>query len=1044
MTNNNTFAKSKKRFFGILLFSLVFLLSICCSFACSCNEEDPATDDYDPSFSYSDIVEDEEEVYVSNRNFTLGLTEKDKDDYPVSSMTGWSLSTDTSAVSSAVTSGIINTSSDMWKATVEELVADKVFLDWAKANYNPVFGDDATNAQKAEALITAGFTSPARTDADDNVLMLNNYTDNENNATNLGTAQSAKSASTISLEKGEALEVIFYARTDAKMSSFGTAYGANFRVDTTINSVTQAQYAIKNINTNGQWEKFTIYIRGNDNVATSVSFSFGLGFYSLNDTQLVTGTAYFDDLSVRKMPVVSDDPNVDTYESARNNQPTPIYAQTYASLSSTTFNGDPEGPIGNRYRIDSTGRRLFFYSLADDIKGYVSTQLGVFDYTDFADGLNASKIAHFDNGKVEVDKQVAGLKTNAITVPANSFAIVRFTVKNNLSKYYADGVKIFLLDKNATTGDVLGKSSPLTSEVFTDIDKNDIADETTYTITVVNSFPTTVADVREFELVFIVGPQNPVEQTTSTYFPVGEVEVKDLTYKVATADALDDISSDTQYKFINSLSNGTFSNFLTYSLYAGQDAVYTEETETETYNVTISGINQSNIARSVVNASQYTGVVYDHRMVKDEGFETAVNTLKTAGVINSKYLDEYKTASQNPLPNVNLGTLEKDDEGNDIHIQPLVIYNPTASSYGFIGAKQTVSANSYAKVTLKVKVDGDAKAYVYIVNMNNDDNQLDVLTHTVGETTNSLALEVSNTNGEWITLTFNIGAGATELNYRLEMWNGARSSANETKSAGYVYFNEINYTSFVEPTRLNDIYLSAGNELADAIVKGDLDISTVNTWKTHTQELTAKEVEFNAEYPDQAISYTAKYVWVKSNNFVYAVYNTIDPTVTDPYASIESEETEEETEDTGCTAKFDPATFWLQFSTILLAVVLALAVLLLIIKTIRKNHKKSVKVKSRYTVRSRNFAQRRYETPVEEPSNSEPATDDVVEDSETPVEEETAEDTEYVYDEVIEDFGETVIDGTEVELPTEEVTEAPATEEPTDAPVEDGSEENKD
>ncbi len=1029
MTNNNSFAKSKKRIFGVLLLSLVFLLSLCCSFACSCNEEEPTDNDYDPSFSYSDIIEDET-VLVSNSNFTLGLTEKDKDDYPVSSMTGWSLSTDTSAVSSAVTSGIINTTADTWKTTVEGLVAKKPFLDWAKAKYGIAPADGATNAQIADLLINADFTAPTRTNGDDNVLMINNYTDNDTYATNLGTAQSAKSSSTVSIEKGKALKVTFFARTDAKMASLGSAFGANFRVDSTINNVTQAQYAIKNINTNGEWREFTLYIRGNDNVATSVTFSFGLGFYSLEEAQLVTGSAYFDDLKVEQISATA-------YESACNNQPTPIYAQKYSSLSSTTFNGDPE-----QYREGGPGRYLFFYSLADEIETYVSSSLTASDYYGFASGLDASKIAHFDaNGSVTVNKQVAGLTTNAINVPANSYSIVRFTIKNNLSKYYADGVKIFLLDKNVTTGDVLGRTSPLTSEVYTDIDKDNNADETTYTITVVNSFPTG-GDDRSFELLFIVGPQNPVEQTSTTYFPTGTVEIKNFKYKTGTVNALDDISGDAQYNFINSLSNGTFSNYLTYSLYAGEDAVYSEDTETENYNVTVSGINKLEIQKgNVVNPAQYSGVVYDHRIVKDNGTETAINTLATAGVINSKY-------TYSALPSANFGTLEKDDDGNDIHIQPLVIYNPTASAYGFIGEKKTISANSTAQITLKVKVDGNAQAFIYIVNMNNGDEQLDVLTHTVGETTNSLAVGVSNTDGKWVTVTFNIASGATALNYRLEMWNGARSNEAENHSAGYVYFNEINYGTFTEPSRLTDRLLNGGNALADASVAGDIDANNTTGWLTHTRELTAKEVEFNAEYPDKAVSYSEKYVWVKGDNFVYAIYNTIDPVVTDPYASIESDETEEEVEDTGCAAKFDPATFWLQFSTILLAVVLALAVLLLIIKTIRRNHKKSVKVKSRYTVRSRNFASRRYEaptTPTAEPSEEpteEPASEEVSE-------EETTDDTEYVYDEVIEDFGETVIDGQEVELPTEEVVDAqeevnetPA-EEVVETPTE-TSEENKD
>ena len=253
MKNNNFQTKSKSRLIGILLLTLVFLLSLCCSFACSCNDEDEDEIDYDPDFTFSDIVEDES-VLVSNPNFSLGLADKDKDDYPVSSINGWSVSTDTGAVSSAVTSGVINTTDDMWKATVTELVDSDVFLAWAKANYSFTPAENATDEEIATALIAAGYTSPATHSGakDSNVLMINNFTNNDTYVENLGTAQSARSTSTINIAKGKAVKITFYAYTD-KISSLGTEFGANARVTTTINSVTQAEYAIKDINTNGDW-----------------------------------------------------------------------------------------------------------------------------------------------------------------------------------------------------------------------------------------------------------------------------------------------------------------------------------------------------------------------------------------------------------------------------------------------------------------------------------------------------------------------------------------------------------------------------------------------------------------------------------------------------------------------------------------------------------------------------------------------------------------------------------------------------------------------
>ena len=65
--------------------------------------------------------------------------------------------------------------------------------------------------------------------------------------------------------------------------------------------------------------------------------------------------------------------------------------------------------------------------------------------------------------------------------------------------------------------------------------------------------------------------------------------------------------------------------------------------------------------------------------------------------------------------------------------QPLVIYNPYHSSqwetvpfatksYGFVGATQTIAANTYAAVSLRVKASAGAKAYIYLIDT--DDTSL--------------------------------------------------------------------------------------------------------------------------------------------------------------------------------------------------------------------------------------------------------------------------------------------------------------------------------
>ena len=191
----------------------------------------------------------------------------------------------------------------------------------------------------------------------------------------------------------------------------------------------------------------------------------------------------------------------------------------------------------------------------------------------------------------------------------------------------------------------------------------------------------------------------------------------------------------------------------------------------------------------------------------------------------------------------------------------------------------------------------------------------------------------------------------------------------------------------------------------------------------YKRALTDLEVKYNAEESGN-ISYPAKYVYVDntqadgSKTFVYAIYNTINPVETDPYASVEDEEEEEES---GCTAQVDSATFWLQFSSILLAVVLVFAMIMLLVKTLRRRHTKKKKVRSRYSVTSRNKTVKATKEKAEKKTLDTLMSDETSDDNE----EETAEEeTEYTYGEVLEDFSDEVeIDGKTIELPTKESSE---------------------
>ncbi|MBQ6728237.1 MAG: hypothetical protein IJQ87_04775, partial [Clostridia bacterium] len=385
-------------------------------------------------------------------------------------------------------------------------------------------------------------------------------------------------------------------------------------------------------------------------------------------------------------------------------------------------------------------------------------------------------------------------------------------------------------------------------------------------------------------------------------------------------------------------------------------------------------------------------------------------------------------------------------------IQPIVIYNKNADHYGFIGAQQSVSASAYAKVSVKLKVVGDnANAYIYLVDTLNTKKDVmlfadfkvnttdGIKNPSIGTTYSAadhkfmLVIDKDAEVGEdgFVEVNFYIATGADAKAFRVEVWNGGRDGALDTASQGYVIVNSISVSTsgaFSEPATwqsafdtdnpLNSVKISSFNAAGSALI-------------AYTRELTDTEKSFNKEYPDNTVSYSPTYVWANNKTFVYGVFNTINPVESNPYDSIEQDE-----EGSGCARTSDPSTFWLSFSSIILAVVLILAIAALFVKRFRLRRKANKSdAKAQYKVKSRTESQKAInkikerkakeaEDAVQPEENTEDAVDtnaDLDTVSDEPAEStESGEDTEqsgYVYGEV-QDFGDMTL-----EMPEEDKTE---------------------
>lgn len=933
------------------------LTVICLIFSClfgftACNNEEEISE---PTYSFTATTEDNGDV--KNATFAIG-SDKTKDDaFPITSATGWTKAVDNSAASSAVNSGIVKVTDVSWKNTIKTLYSDSDFADYVEKQ----FGKDkeaikteiksqkddenysVTDEDIADHVAKEYFKNPGKRDGgDDYVYMLNNYRAKENY--NLGTAQKLTSSSTLTLEKGKNYKITVWVKTFNL-----TENGANIRITNSLSGISQAEASIDGIK-DTEWTQYTLYVKASKDYDCSVTLVLGLGYGNGGDDyakDYTEGTVYFDDVEFCE---VTDKTTVPTVMS---NGTLEFGKTDRKSLTATE---------GNVYVYDMNAN-LETAALSSLVVGNKLTESNV-------EGSTNNKYTHgshtysTENGEyvVTLDKSsvTLSLTSSDFKVSTESYFYLSFYIKNSLDKFGSTDFTVDVWDiwDIPTKGEKVKRAAVYTSsDACGEWEKIEIL--------VKNNF--TSGNDKYFSVDLVIGPAVVSPDVNSADYASGEIRFKNFTYKtgstdkdeyknIPTAGSYKDGTDNPKYKIYNSFFTSKAS--ATVALYAGNAADYTESTETESYSLNYAPGDIGSIETKAADVNGYYGVTPDHEYIKDDGAETKTNVRSgkgnddgIAGLINTKYLDKYADAANLDITDI---ATQIGDYGDD-DIQAIMIYNKTANHYGFIGTSQTISASAYAKISVTLKVTDAAKAYVYLTDlisgevMNFED--FTVNTDAVGKNGQKIEgkklsfEQIGKTDG-WKTLTFYVAAGATEKNFRVEVWNGGRDGAETTASQGFVFVKDITVTTssaFTEPSRYADAFTSTDSPLY-GVNPDNADIAA------YVRELTSTEKAFNKEYPDQAVSYGATFVWAKTDDICYAIYNTLDPVETDPYESI----SDDEEEASGCAAETDPSTFWLSFSSILLGVVLVLAILALILKTVhRRRVANKNDAKSQYKVKSR-------------------------------------------------------------------------------------------
>lgn len=989
----------------VLIFALVCMLCFSCFALTACGKDkDNGSTTTDPTYTYP---EDTDDALIKNGGFKYGTADVKAENFPKTSVTGWTRSSDNSAKTSQVNSGVVSVKNSDWKALAKTLYKDSEYKKYLE--YKGLIDAEKSEDEIIENVIANSLKNPGDKDGDGYVYMLNNFASKDEHG--WGTAQKLASTSAISLKAGKIGKFSVWLKTQNLDGVKSDEYGANIRLVNSFNGTSQSEFRVSAIRAE-EWTEYVIYVKADSLYSSSVTLNVGLGYGDGTGAAFyynTEGTVYFDNIIFEELDEIPEGVVLDATNTAKmeyGSKDVKIFNVSNPASGKTYCYDMAYSPAGFvDVAITNDGAHLYF------TKSTVKTD-GALD----PDGFKTSKDVAADsnvNAAVTADKISLDLTKASYTVKIDNdgsnfvlapgkLSVIKFKIKNELSSFGAT-------DVFADVADVLGTEVKMrkTAATFSYADGKTME----YTLIVKNEFKAG-SDNREFFVNLVVGP-NDISKVNYAYeLATGNIEISDV--KSYTIDEPED-DLDTVYNFSKAATSATV------SLYAGYSAAPTEDNSTVTYSIETAPSKTGEIINRPTDAKAFTGVVPDHSYIK-ESTNSAVNTRSgngdaegnLAGVINTKYLANYSAFVDANKLAWNTG----DDD-----IQPIMIYNKVKSHYGFIGDVKSVAANALASVSVTLRVTDGAKAYVYLVDTSEyDKNVLDFTDFTVNHACASanvgteingkdlkFALVVDEnmmSDDGWVTVKFFIGSGKTALSFRTEVWNGARVEGEDTASQGYVFVKDVTVTSsaaFTEAARLEDTFSVSGNPLFDeGVTAFEKEGSVIYAYE---RELNENEIKYNKEYPDSKVSYSAKYVWAKNETCVYGIFNTLDVAANNPYDNIEDTD-----KGSGCTATADPSAFWLSFSSILLGVVLVAALVALIVKNVRRKRKANASdAKSHYTVTSRISASKN--RPVKVTKSEEPEEDTEVEPApaeEEPEEETPSEETktldEYVYGEV-QDFG---------------------------------------
>lgn len=941
-----------------LLLSLTLCLTLAFS-AIACGN--------DSNSSSSSSVIEEEEVNptdaqkIVNGDFEFSTFTKDNDDFPVSSSISWSRSSDSitnSAVSSSYVSGIINTNDEAYAEIAEKAGfhknADETYFNpktpyaYGFVSAEETYAPDEPAEGEAYAENEDGLPMQG-----DKVLMIHNEV---KSAPGEGTAQKFTSSTSISLAKNEYAKLSVWVLTHDLVSAYeNEEFGAYIAVQNTAGN-SAAPFVIKNINTNSNWAKYTIYLSASDFTTSSFKVVLGLGFGSGDiRREYVEGFAYFDNVhyeTVTREEYLAGVNSAETYSIYDSNNE--LVDDLVANQTGKTFvdnNTTDEVKYTNTVyslthtRANSAVSGVAFSGGEFTDNNYLADQAtGVHAIDTMANALTAAGLTSEDanpvaNGNalyfVHSTPTSSSYVTEKFTVEEGEYLKLSFWVKASTKYPNDNGLTITLNDLGKGSDEAVDTviASSVKTDEYENENFNDWCEYVVYVSNTLDTDSTENTDTRTFTLTFDFG-------TTAKSLTNG---VWDLTEGYAiVSDFSGYYLSENDYAIADV---STYAYAKKVALSADKpNGVESDKENVDSYGFTYGAndaltVEQGGVATNVIN---YTGVVGNSKFVGGSEATAYSHEDVVAGLVNS----EYYTGLD--LSGLNIGTNE--------YAQPLMIQTKGTTSFGYVGKTATLAANSTILISIKVKVIGDATAHIYLVNSNAldgfnvlaldakgkklNDAGTEIVDDESGNAYYSFDISVSSSDmveeymeDGWLTVRLLITTGDEAISYRTELWNGERHGA---ATSGTVLFDSYSTYSYVATDLRNELALDYPNA---TITKTEF--TRVPTTITYTNDDGEEATKFKTYQPTTVVEEYAECKTVIIDLTTIDAVTEIDNTTSD---SDVEEDTSEET-----TSEEVTSFSWaLQISSIIIAGVLIALLVVVLVKMLIEKHRKNKGVSSEY------------------------------------------------------------------------------------------------